>query len=270
MSRKTKPIRSPAAESSSINFLVQILSFFNVFFILAGVGVLGVAIWTIVTHQTSFLVSTTYAVAAYLLVGAGFVVLIAGGIGFAGICKPSRGFLCAYVFLLLLVFLMEAAAGVLAYLYADQMKADLQMKLKDIILTGYGADASLSDAMDALQNSVGCCGSVFFDDWAASAWAEDTAVIARKNEHYTVVPDSCCKNVTTSCGAVSHPSNIYYDGCAETLAELLRTHLNIIGGVGLGVCAIQLFGAIMSCCLISKIKKPYNEVEDLDAQMRYR
>ena len=91
------------------------------------------------------------------------------------------------------------------------MKSDLQTRLKEIISEGYGTDISLTDSMDSLQQNIGCCGSVLFDDWAASAWADDARITNNKKEDYTPVPDSCCKNITADCGFLSHPSNIYYD-----------------------------------------------------------
>lgn len=91
------------------------------------------------------------------------------------------------------------------------MKTDLQTRLKEIVSDGYGTDSSLTDSMDSLQQNIGCCGSILFDDWAASAWADDARIINNKKEDYTPVPDSCCKNITADCGFLSHPSNIYYD-----------------------------------------------------------
>ncbi|XP_075462108.1 CD151 antigen-like [Ascaphus truei] len=75
-----------------------------------------------------------------------------------------------------------------------------------------------------------------------------------------VVPDSCCKTVTQECGLRDHPSNIYKveGGCITKLETFIRSHLLIIGAVGIGIACVQLFGMIFTCCLYKSLKsEPY-------------
>ncbi|XP_055338871.1 tetraspanin-11-like [Paramacrobiotus metropolitanus] len=250
---------------SRIDFLKQVLTFFNVFFLIAGLGVLGVGIWTVVDRHnyTPIILSTTYAVAAYLLIGAGCLVLITSAIGFVGLCKLRKSWMVAYILLLLLIFILEAAAGVLAYLRGTSKQifpvsiwSDLNHRLKEIIAKDYGTDLAMSNSMDSLQKSFTCCGSADYSDWQNSDWGNAEDRQHDKLADYIPVPDSCCKNTTTACGFRSHPSNIYYDGCTSSFAAFLRERLYIIGGVGIGICAVQLFGAVLSCCLVARLKKP--------------
>ena len=38
------------------------------------------------------------------------------------------------------------------------------------------------------------------------------------------------------------------------MSEDLQEHLILLGAIGLGICLIQIFGMILSCCLYVKLK----------------
>lgn len=43
-------------------------------------------------------------------------------------------------------------------------------------------------------------------------------------------------------------------GCIYKMADELKHHLILLGAIGLGICVIQVFGMILSCCLYVKLK----------------
>jgi len=45
----------------------------------------------------------------------------------------------------------------------------------------------------------------------------------------------------------------YVQGCRHRLGDEIRDHLLILGSVGLGICVLQIFGMIFSCCLYIKL-----------------
>lgn len=47
---------------------------------------------------------------------------------------------------------------------------------------------------------------------------------------------------------------IFFQGCKDGFTEILVEQLNIICAVGLGICVIQVFGMILSCCLYLKLR----------------
>lgn len=59
-----------------------------------------------------------------------------------------------YTFLLLFVFLLEAAAGVLAHVYEEQVKGELTHTLQGTFRTSYGTDSGATAAIDTLQKEV--------------------------------------------------------------------------------------------------------------------
>ena len=100
-------------------------------------------------------------------------------------------------------------------------------------------------AMDDLQSTFKCCGAESYEDWRRSGWWEEPS--ARQNR---AVPDSCCKSVSVMCGVRDHPSNIFYTGCADKLAQLVGDHLLLIGSIALVICLLEAAGVVLSVKLV--------------------
>lgn len=199
--------------------LKYLLFTFNCCFWLAGLAVMAVGIWTLAlkSDYISLLASGTYLATAYILVVAGIVVMVTGALGCCATFKERRNLLRLYFGLLLIIFLLEIIAGVLAYVYYQQFH---------------------------------CCGSNNSRDWQDSEWIRSGEADGR------VVPDSCCKTVVPGCGRRDHASNIYKveGGCITKLETFIQEHLRIIGAVGLGIACVQVFGMLFTCCLYKSLK----------------
>ncbi|KFW89661.1 CD151 antigen, partial [Phalacrocorax carbo] len=217
--------------------LKYLLFIFNFFFWLAGGAVMAVGTWTLAekSDYISLLSSSTYSATAYILVVAGVVVM--------------------YFILLLCIFLLEIIAGILAYIYYQQLSMELKQNLKNTMTQKYRQEGeeSVTSAVDKLQQEFKCCGSNNYTDWADSQWIKSPEASGRK------VPDSCCKTITDLCGRRDHPSNIYKEsGCITKLENFIQEHLKIIGAVGISIACVQIFGMIFTCCLYKSLKpEPY-------------
>lgn len=242
--------RSKDEGCCSVNFLKYILFIFNFVFLMAGCAVLGIGIWTVVEKHSyvSVLTTVTYVSVAYLLVVAGAVVLLVSVVGCVGVWKEDRWALLVYTFMLLLIFVMEAVAGVVAYVYQDQLRTELEANLNATFLTSYALDPARTRDIDGLQRDFKCCGAKNADDWLHSVW------LRRNPQLNNTVPDSCCKTESVRCGVRSHPSNINDRGCIPLLEEYFKEHLIVLGAIGLGICVVQVFGLILSCCLYVKLR----------------
>ncbi|XP_032497386.1 CD151 antigen isoform X2 [Phocoena sinus] len=157
-----------------------------------------------------------------------------------------------YFTLLLVIFLLEIIAGALAYVYYQQLNAELKENLKDTMTKRYHqlGHEGVTSAVDKLQQEFHCCGSNNSQDWRDSEWIRSGEAGGR------VVPDSCCKTVVAGCGQRDHASNIYKveGGCITKLETFIQEHLRIIGAVGLGIACVQVFGVIFTCCLYKSLK----------------
>lgn len=234
----------------SVQFLKYVLFIFNFTLFLAGCVVLGVGLWTVIDkHQYVGLLSTsTYAAIAYILIIAGSITILVSFLGCAGVWKENRCVLILYTFFLLFIFLMEAVAGTLAYVYEDQVKHELETNLNATFLSNYKINDQLTNDIDQMQREFRCCGALSPDDWINSKWLKEDPSIENK------VPDSCCKTENVGCGQSSHPSNIHDYPCISMFLAKIKEHLIILGAVGLGICIVQLFGMIFSLCLYIRLK----------------
>ncbi|KAK2146089.1 hypothetical protein LSH36_634g01047 [Paralvinella palmiformis] len=233
-----------------IFFLKYCLYIFNLIFWLSGGGVLAVGLWTLLTkHSYSTLLgSGVYPATTYILIATGALIIMVGFLGCCGAWRESIGCLMTYAAFLLLVFLLEAVVGILAYMYKSSIETELRRDLNHTMLHNYYMDYDMTLAIDDMQQSFRCCGAGSYEDWRYSRW-----LLGNPNINNTT-PDSCCKTMSPHCAVRDHPSNIYYKGCMDVLMMFLQDHLIILGSVGLGLCCLQLFGIVFACVLASKIK----------------
>uniref|UniRef100_A0A914XBU8 Tetraspanin n=1 Tax=Plectus sambesii TaxID=2011161 RepID=A0A914XBU8_9BILA len=250
----------------SVNFLKYIAFIFNFLFYLAGVAVLAMGVWTIgwKFDYTVLLPTQTYKITTYILIGTGLLVLLVGILGCLGVLRESRCSLLSFTFLLLIVFLLEAVVGVLAYVYSEQIGTELRNSLNGTIVNGYGVDPTVSSALKTLHLQKQCCGAENFEDWRASVWFASMNEEAHLKERGfpLLTPDFCCRTISEKCGKRDHPSNIYYDGCVTALEDEIRRQSIIIGAVALGLSLVQIFGVFISCCLYIKLKDVNDEVDE--------
>ncbi|XP_060764831.1 CD151 antigen isoform X2 [Neoarius graeffei] len=257
---------APQEETNSCGTvcLKYLLFTFNLLFWLSGGSVMGVGIWTLVdkSDYVSLLSSSAYSFAAYVLIAAGAVVLLTGILGCCATIKESKRLLAVFFLLLLFIFLLEITAGILAYWHYEEcfpfcykLSDNLKTDLKETMVQKYQLpdQEHITNAVDKLQQDMKCCGSNSSTDWQEGAWIQTLA-------DGRLVPDSCCKTPTHRCGMRDHPSNIYKveGGCIYKLENFILEHLLILGGVGIGIAFLQIFGMLFTCCLYQSLKEePY-------------
>lgn len=240
----------------SLRFLRSSVIVFNIIFWITGVTFLAVGIWALASKHDyiNLLGSNTYSATTFLFLSVGVIIILVGFLGCLGALREIRCCLVTFAFLLLLIFVMEAVSGVLAYMYESAIREELARNLNQTMMESYQFVAGITKAVDNMQADFHCCGAEGVDgyqDWSSSLWKQ-------RHETLNVVPDSCCISPSKGCGTNSHPSNIYREGCWHSLELFLKSHLIVIGGIGLGFCCLQIFGIIFACCMARKIK----EVQD--------
>lgn len=230
------------ALSCRMKCLKMTLFVFNFIFWVCGIAVLGIGIWSRVDSKDwdSLLGDdNTVLNAANIMIAAGIFVMIIGFLGCCGAVKESKVLLILYAILLILIFIMEIAAGIYAYTKKDDVLKSFETSIDKAISTSYGegskADEALTKAVDWFQKNVECCGAKGPDDWATSEWNK-TKTSSNK------VPDSCCKDDKKPCTS-------YSKGCVGASKDFVKDHMWQIGGVGVGIAFVQLFGIVSAILL---------------------
>ncbi|XP_043943510.1 tetraspanin-11 isoform X1 [Protopterus annectens] len=235
-------------------FLKYLLFMFNFLFWMGGVTVMAVGIWTLIekSDYLSLLASSTFAFSAYILIFAGTLVMVTGFLGCCAVIREQRSCLSLYFCMLLLIFLIELVGGILAFVYCQKLSEELKQHLNLTMTENYAQPGKddINRSVDKLQQDFKCCGSNSSEDWHYSTY------IMSEESGDRLVPDSCCKSQTPSCGRRDHPSNIYKveGGCITKLEQYLADHLLIIAVVGIAVASLQIFGMIFTCCLHRELK----------------
>jgi len=212
---------------------------------------LGIGIWLHIAKGSyaSVAPSFNFLSATALCIAAGAIVLVVGFFGCCGAIMENPCMLLTYFLLVVIIFVMEIVAGILAFVYRDEVETVLKRELmtgikeKHILDSGEG----MQHAWNRVQRELHCCGVNNYTDWYKSAdWPDDN-----------YVPDSCCLRETTKCGTQkpTRPGEqlFYSKGCFTELKVWLKSHLYIVGVAGITLGVIQVLGLVAAmalfCCL---------------------
>ncbi|XP_013396652.1 tetraspanin-4-like [Lingula anatina] len=223
---------------------------FNCLFWLLGCASLGVGVWL---HQNkgeygAIAQSYSFLSAPALLIAAGVVILVVGFFGCCGALAENQCMLLTYFVLVVLIFVLQIVAAILAFVHQDEINHVLENELLVGIKDKYPGDPrrlEMKDAWDLVQIELGCCGVYNYSDWFKShAWPDKDWV-----------PDSCCRasQHSTLCGRTGNPAMWQSHGCFNELKYWLTQHLYILGVVAITVGVIQILGMVAAmvlyCCL---------------------
>ncbi|GAB6021259.1 hypothetical protein CHUAL_003873 [Chamberlinius hualienensis] len=240
---------------------------FNLIYWLIGIGILSIAVYFRINYSqytTGIPMLEKYYTGIYIIMGTGVLIAVIGFFGCVGAYKESPCMLGTFFTLLFVVFAAEVGAGVWAFL----RKGDLDSLIEDALqytIKNYGSEALQTEALDAIQRQVKCCGVKGPFDWKDSKYGRESTPdigVASKVGFYRV-PKSCCNAPENSpacsemvraqhtLGAIF--SNIHTEGCKKAVQQFANEMLDYVAGIGIGIAIIELLGMILSmilCCAI--------------------
>jgi len=230
--------------------LVKYLLFiFNFVFFVTGAVILGVGIWVKVKYEHYFLfVGNQFISSPILLIIVGVIITVIAFFGCCGAIKENHCMIVTFAVLLGIIFILELAAGIAAYV----LRNDLKQTIGDAMTDGikhYGEEnaVDVTRTWDAVQHDLLCCGTNGTTSWRAR-YPDNS------------VPDSCCANDTTGCGKYPQKGKIYDEGCLDKFTNMSSHTVKIVGGVGVGIAFVQIVGILFACCLARAIKREYEVV----------
>jgi len=251
--------------------LKYLLFAFNFIFWVAGIAVLAIGIWSRIEAKDwdSLLGDDgTIVNASNLMIAAGAFVMLIGFFGCCGAIKQNRFLLILYAILLMLIFILEIAAGIYAYTKKDTVIDKLEENFAKAVMTSYGkttkSDESLTKGVDWFQEHVKCCGAAKPEEWKGSDWFIAEKAKAANATNLPIVPATCCiDKAADKCnygaeGGFAALTTIHTKGCVKEGQEYIKDHLWQIGGAGVGIAFIQLFGIVAAILLCRSISEKNN------------
>ncbi|XP_031586176.1 CD9 antigen-like isoform X1 [Oreochromis aureus] len=209
------------------------LFIFNFVFWLAGTAVLAVGLWLRFDSRTAGLFEgeespSVFFTGVYILIAAGALMMVVGFLGCCGAIKESPCMLGLFFFFLLLIFAAEVAAGIWGLSNSDQVVEDITEFYKQTYANYKDTkQPALKETLRLIHFGLDCCGPT-------GTVIDAARDICPKQEGLQVL-------VTKSCPAA--------------IDEVFNNKLHIIGGVGIGIGVIMIFGMIFSMMLCCAIKR---------------
>jgi len=222
---------------------------FNFLFLLAGAALVAISVWILI-DQGSFAtivgdVPFTL-VAVYIILGAGVALVVISFFGCCGAVKKNYCMLTTFFVLLLIVFIVEIVGAILMFAFSGQITTEITESMNRYNAT---TNNDVTQAWDSVQNVVNCCGLKGFEDWSDKSWE------SREPTNPDILfPASCCvdPNDAPGCNSQSNNTTVFHPtGCEQQFNQLIY----IIGGVGLGILLLELFGMVFTCILRRKVEK---------------
>lgn len=209
---------------------------FNLVFWLTGTAVFAIGLWLRLDSKTKGLFEGpdspyVFYTGVYILIGAGALMMVVGFLGCCGAIQESPCMLGLFFFFLLIIFAVEVAAGIWGF--------SNQTKVVDDITTFYiqtynnykeTGDERLKETLRVIQTGLICCGP-------------------------TGIADDIAKD---TCPRGDKLQELITKSCPDAIDKVFDSKLHIIGGVGVTIGVIMVFGMIFSmllCCAIRKSRE---------------
>lgn len=222
---------------------------FNVIFWLLGCAILGVGIWLQISKGSfaDIAPSFHFLSATALCITAGSIVLIVGFFGCCGAIMENPCMLLTYFLLVVIIFMMQIFAGIMGFVFRNEVESLLKKELKVGIEEKYNDtnQSGLKEAWDKVQRTLSCCGIDNHTNWY------ENHVWSKKKRNW--VPDSCCVHEIKGCGQNQANVAIHQKACFEEIKEWIKSNFYIVGVLSITIGVLQVFGLIAAmilfCCI---------------------
>ena len=131
--------------------------------------------------------------------------------------------------------------GILGYVFREKVQLTMRREMTSSLKL-YGNRRAITQAWDQTQTRLKCCGIDSWQDWQSKG----------------SIPESCCQETyggqRKPCESAPSSLTLYSNGCLNVATTFIREHAAIIGGAGIGVAILIIFGMIFSCALFKMIE----------------
>ncbi|NXK06350.1 TSN1 protein, partial [Herpetotheres cachinnans] len=244
---------SPGAKMGCFTFIKVMMILFNLAIFLGGGTLLGVGVWVTVDGQSFLDIFGTLSSSvlqvvnvSYFLIVIGAVLMVIGFLGCCGAQKESKCLLMMFFSVVLIIFIAEIAAAVVALVYTGLAETLLTAVVTPLLKEKYGVDKSLTHIWNVTMTEVHCCGLNNYTDFNDSHWYKEWG---------TYPEPCCCAPAVGGLPPLAHPHlhGCLLQGCFNQILEEIKTNAGVVGGVAAGIAALEIAAMAVSMYLYCQL-----------------
>ncbi|XP_034529884.1 tetraspanin-1 isoform X2 [Notolabrus celidotus] len=175
----------------------------------------------------------------FFCIAIGGVLVLLGLLGCCGAQKESKCLLLTFFSIILVIFIAEVAAAVVALAYSSFAEGILRAWATPALKTEYGSEPVVTKMWNTTMEEVKCCGFTNYTDFLGSKF---------EKENGGSLPPSCCTTNNSSCNSTEAERSAV-KGCFENILQILKEHANIVGGIAAGIGVVEIAAMIVSMYL---------------------
>lgn len=163
------------AECCNIHYFRKLLTFYNGIFLLSGLALAALSLWTMISHAAFLAVipSLTYKIIVYLTLATSALIVLASLWGLLSLKLTwksftfivsindsvinERGNMCwslQYLSFVVLAWMSQLITGLLSYAYIEEARMDLSSSLVQPLTSLYSNDMDFTQHIDFIQSRV--------------------------------------------------------------------------------------------------------------------
>ncbi|XP_060930333.1 CD63 antigen [Limanda limanda] len=231
-----------------MKFVKFLLFFFNFIFWLCGLALIVVGILVqVAMHDTPMIHDATASGGPIVVIIVGVVIFFIAFFGCCGAWKENYCMVTMFAILLCLIIIVEIAAAIAGYVFRNKLSEVVQDSLTEMIDRYNNGTDEFRKSVDKLQEDLKCCGVNSSSDWRNFKPAGNS------------VPDSCCVNVSTNCGAgaMMDPVKVHQAGCHDAVVDVLKENILWVIVAALVIAGLQILGLVFACLMMKGIRSGY-------------
>ncbi|KAK6191475.1 hypothetical protein SNE40_003153 [Patella caerulea] len=267
------------------------LFIFNAIFIVAGIAIFAVGVWTAAdkVYISDVVDNNSFEAAAYLIIIAGIIVIGVCILGFISLAKEKKILVIVYFAIWILIFLFLMVGGILAVVFRAELESGMKDAMKKTLTELYGHTSTAGQrdtttAWNRMQHDLRCC-AVDNDDWGTYKFTQWYLSQDDRLREKPFVPASCCVYDERS-GAINDqdkcqywqlgpPGNpftqfkntaLYYQGCYEAAKNFIMDSSEAIVAVGFAFGLTLIFGMVFTVLFLRHI----GNIDDEEIRRRQR
>ncbi|KAL2715539.1 CD63 antigen-like [Vespula squamosa] len=164
----------------------------------------------------------------------GSIIFVIAFFGCCGAIRESHCMTITFASFLLTIFIIQIAVAIYAFVVFRESNVNIYDTYKEVFYN-YWTSTTQREIVDMVQSNLKCCGVDSFDDF--------------KNIGNHTIPPSCCELMQHCSESMS-----FQTGCASALKSFLIYAGKVLGGIAIGIAAVELIGIIFALCLAQSIK----------------